>query len=86
MIQKSLQNENINTDADAVLKGLELQCARVVRRLLQAALDEKEALFFAMEHIDDVMEMDMQEEKTHYVTEQDKEYASSFSMYRCRNQ
>lgn len=80
MIQKVLPNHKINTEANNMIKGLDLQIQRVIGRILQAVLDGREAVFFALEHIDDVLEVDGSQEKTVYVTEQDKDYGTGFSM------
>lgn len=80
MMQKALPNDKINTDASDMLKGLNLQIKRAVGRLLQAALDDRKAVFISIEHIDDVLEVDASKEKTVYVVEQDKDYATGFSM------
>jgi hypothetical protein len=80
MLKDALQTEQINTDADASLKGLGLQKVRAVERLLSALKEGKKAVFCTIEHIDDVLEVDISEEKTEYTTEQNKSYSTSFSM------
>lgn len=80
MIKNTLGKNTINTEAKSVLKGFDLQVARVVQRMLQAALDGRKNVFFTMEHIDDVFEMNINNKKVHYLTEQDKEYATNFSI------
>jgi hypothetical protein len=80
MINNLLQTEQINTDADASLKGLGLQKIRAVERLLKALIEGKKAVICTIECIDDVLEVDISGKKAEYVTEQDKFYESSFSM------
>ncbi len=80
MINNLLKTDRIDTDADASLKGLELQKLRAVERLLTALIDGKKALFCTIEHIDDVLEVDVSSEKAEYTTEQNKSYESAFSM------
>lgn len=80
MYSNSQKIKKINTDAKSMLKGLGLQEARVIWRLLRATLDDKKCVFFTMEHIDDVLEVGIGKEKVNYVTEQDKEYAVGFSV------
>jgi len=80
VIQNTLEEVKINTEAKAVLKGMGLQEARIIKRLLEAVLDGRENVFFVMEYMDDISEVDFNGEKVHYVTEQDKEYAVDFSL------
>ena len=82
MIKEKLQLEQINTDADASIKGIGLQKLRVAERLLRAIIDGKKAIFCTIEHIDDVLEIDVSKSKdvTDYVTEQDKSYSTNFSI------
>lgn len=80
MIKDALENEQINTDAISGLKGLGLQKLRAAERLLRALMDGKKAVLCTIEHIDDVLEVDVDGEKTNYTTEQNKSYASDFSM------
>jgi len=80
MIGNVIKDEKINTDANSNIKGIGLQKLRVFDRLLEAILKNKRSIMCAMEYIDDVIEMDISEEKTAYTTEQNKSYSSSFSM------
>ena len=80
MIKDALEIEKINTDADSNLKGIGLQKVRAAERLLKALIDGKRAVFCTIEHIDDVLEIDADGEKTDYTTEQNKSYTSGFSM------
>lgn len=80
MIKDTLEETRINTDAKAILKGMGLQEARIIKRLLQALLERRENVFFAMEYIDDISEVDFSGEQVNYATEQDKEYATDFSL------
>lgn len=80
MIKDALENEQINTDAISALKGLELQKLRAAERLLRALMDEKKAVLCTIEHIDDVLEVDVEGERTDYTTEQNKSYSSDFSI------
>lgn len=80
MIGKLWETEEINTDADASLKGLGLQKLRAVERLLEALIEDKKAVVCTIEHIDDVLEVDISGDKVEYTTEQNKSYQSSFSM------
>lgn len=80
MIKDALEIEKINTDADSNLKGIGLQKVRAAERLLKALIDGKRAVFCTIEHIDDVLEIDVDGEKTEYTTEQNKSYTSGFSM------
>lgn len=80
MIQNTPEKEKIDTDAKAILKGMGLQEARIINRLLQAVLEGRENVFFAMEYIDDISEMDFNGKKVNYATEQDKEYGVNFSV------
>ena len=80
MIKETLQMEQINTDADASIRGIGLQKLRAVERLMTALLEEKKAVFCMVEHIDDVLEVNLEDDITDYVTEQDKSYSTNFSM------
>lgn len=80
MINNLLQIEQINTDADASLKGLGLQKVRAVERLLIALIEGKKAVLCTIEHIDDVLEVDISGQKAEYTAEQNKSYESAFSM------
>jgi len=80
MIKDALKIEKINTDADSSIKGIGLQKVRAAERLLKALIDGKRAVLCTIEHIDDVLEIDIDGEKTDYTTEQNKSYASGFSM------
>ena len=80
MIKDALEIEKINTDADSNLKGIGLQKVRAAERLLKAIIDGKRAVFCTIEHIDDVLEIDMDGETAGYTTEQNKSYTSGFSM------
>jgi len=62
------------------LKGIGLQKVRAAERLLKAIIDGKRAVFCTIEHIDDVLEIDMDGETAGYTTEQNKSYTSGFSM------
>lgn len=53
------EDEEITTDANASLKGIELQKLRAVQRLLRPLIDGKKAGFCTIEYIDDVDEMDI---------------------------
>lgn len=74
------RSEEINTDADASIKGIALQKLRTVERLLKALLDNRRCIFCTIEHIDDVLEINMEQDGTKYITEQNKSYATPFSM------
>ncbi|WP_123053078.1 hypothetical protein [Clostridium sp. JN-1] len=74
------KDEEINTDADASLKGIGLQKLRAVERLLRALIDGKKAVLCTIEYIDDVLEVDISNEKISYTTEQNKSYSSLFSI------
>ncbi len=78
MINNVLNNELINTDAD--IKGIGLQKIRAVERLLTGLLENKTAIMCAIEYIDDVLQIDLSTAKPEYITEQNKSYASSFSL------
>lgn len=80
MIRDALEIEKINTDADSSLKGIGLQKVRAAERLLRALIDGKRAVLCTIEHIDDVLEINIDGEKTDYTTEQNKSYTSGFSM------
>lgn len=80
MIKDALENEQINTDAISGLKGLGLQKLRAAERLLRALMEGKKAVLCTIEHIDDVLEVGVDGEKTNYTTEQNKSYSSDFSM------
>lgn len=56
MISEVLQSNQINTNADASIKGIGLQKVRAAERLLKAVLQEKKALYCMIEHVDDVLE------------------------------
>ncbi|MEN2259084.1 hypothetical protein AAIB48_16595 [Paraclostridium benzoelyticum] len=71
---------NINTDADASVKGLYLQKLRVAKYLLQAVLNNKRAVFCTIEYVDDVIEIDMDSGVTEIKTEQNKNYSTPFSI------
>lgn len=74
------QDKEINTDADASLKGIGLQKVRAVERLLKALLEDKKCIYCTIEHIDDVIEIEMASETTKYITEQNKAYSKAFSI------
>lgn len=80
MIKEVLQTEQINTDADSSIKGIGLQKVRAAERLLTALLENKRAIFCTIEHIDDVLEVDIEPETTNYTAEQNKSYSTDFSM------
>lgn len=80
MIKETLQIDQINTDAAASIKGIGLQKMRAVERLMTALLEEKRAVFCTIEHVDDVLEVNLDEDLTDYVTEQDKSYSTNFSI------
>lgn len=80
MIKEVLQTEQINTDADSSIKGIGLQKVRAAERLLKALLENKRAIFCTIEHIDDVLEVDIEQETTNYTAEQNKSYSTDFSM------
>ena len=80
MINNVLQNEVINTDADASIKGLGLQKIRAVERLLSGLLEKKTAIMCTIEYIDDVLQLDISDNKPEYIAEQNKSYESSFSL------
>ncbi|MBQ4067742.1 MAG: hypothetical protein IJC76_00675 [Lachnospiraceae bacterium] len=80
MINEVLQKNKINTDADASIKGLGLQKVRAAQRLLEAVIQEKKALYCMIEHVDDVLQGDWQEEVVKYTAEQNKSYSTGFSM------
>lgn len=71
---------DIDTSADSGIKGFMLQKLRAAERLLQAILDGKKGVFCTIEHLDDVVEMDMNEEKVDIKTEQNKNYEEPFSI------
>lgn len=80
MIKKVLQTDQINTDADSSIKGIGLQKIRAAERLLRALLENKRAVFCTIEHVDDVLEVDVEQETTNYTAEQNKSYSTDFSM------
>lgn len=80
MIKDAIQTEHINTDADASIKGFGLQKLRAVERLIKALIENKNAVFCTIEHIDDVLELDVNGDKPIYTAEQNKLYTTTFSM------
>lgn len=80
MINEVLQKNKINTDADASIKGFGLQKVRAAERLLEAVIQEKKALYCMIEHVDDVLQGEWQEEVVKYTAEQNKSYSTGFSM------
>ncbi|WP_297132290.1 hypothetical protein [Terrisporobacter sp.] len=80
MKKDSLIQNNINTDADASIKGLYLQKLRVAKYLLKAVLEDKKAVYCTLEYVDDVIEIDMDSEITSITTEQNKNYSTPFSI------
>lgn len=70
----------INTDADSNLKGIGLQKLRAVKRLLEALLNDNKFVFCAIEYVDDVIEIDMGSSISKITTEQNKNYATPFSL------
>lgn len=80
MIKETLHTDQINTDADANIKGIGLQKLRVVERLMIALLEDKKAVFCTIEHVDDVLEVNLNMDMTNYITEQDKSYSINFSI------
>ena len=73
-------SEEINTDADSSIKGIGLQKLRAAERLLKALFESKRCIFCTIEHIDDVLEVNMEQDVTEYTTEQNKSYTTPFSM------
>ena len=67
-------------DADSSIKGIGLQKIRAAERLLRALLENKRAVFCTIEHVDDVLEVDVEQETTNYTAEQNKSYSTDFSM------
>jgi len=81
MINEVLQTDRINTDADANIKGINLQKVRAAERLLKAVIQGKKALYCTIEHVDDVLQGDWGEETViKYTAEQNKSYTTGFSM------
>lgn len=80
MISEALQSNQINTNADASIKGIGLQKVRAAERLLKAVLQEKKAIYCMIEHVDDVLEGNWQGEVVKYTAEQNKSYLGDFSM------
>ena len=80
MINEVIQTDQINTDADANIKGIGLQKVRAAERLLKAVIQGKKALYCTIEHVDDVLQGDWQEDVVKYTAEQNKSYATGFSM------
>jgi hypothetical protein len=80
MISEALQSNQINTNADASIKGIGLQKVRAAERLLKAVLQEKKAIYCMIEHVDDVLEGNWQGEVVKYTAEQNKSYSGDFSM------
>ena len=70
MIKEVLQTDQINTDADSSIKGIGLQKIRAAERLLRALLENKRAVFCTIEHVDDVLEVDVEQETTNYRAKQ----------------
>ncbi|MBU3101915.1 MULTISPECIES: hypothetical protein [Clostridium] len=73
-------NKEINTDAEASIKGIGLQKMRAVERLIKALLEDRKSIYCTIEHIDDVLEIDMGSDITKYITEQNKVYSTPFSI------
>lgn len=80
MINEVIQTDQINTDADANIKGMGLQKVRAAERLLKAVIQGKRAIYCTIEHVDDVLQGDWTEEVVKYIAEQNKSYATGFSM------
>lgn len=80
MIRDVLQDEKIDTDADANLKGIGMQKIRATKRLLEALKEGKKGIFCTIEHIDDVLQVDTSRKTPNYTAEQNKSYSSDFSM------
>lgn len=80
MINEVLKKNKIITDADANIKGIGLQKVRAAKRLLAAVAQGKKAVYCTIEHVDDVLQGDWQEDIVKYTAEQDKSYATGFSM------
>lgn len=80
MINEVIQTDQINTDADANIKGIGLQKVRAAERLLKAVMQGKKAIYCTIEHVDDVLQGDWQEDVVKYTAEQNKSYATGFSM------
>ena len=80
MIKDILFTQQINTDADASLKGIALQKGRAVERLLLALEEDRKAIFCTIEYVDDVLEVDLSGDKAEYTAEQNKSYAKAFSI------
>ena len=57
-----------------------MQKIRAAERLLRALLENKRAVFCTIEHVDDVLEVDVEQETTNYTAEQNKSYSTDFSM------
>lgn len=80
MIEDKFINNKINTSADASIKGIKLQKLRVIKYLLEAVISGKKMVFSTIEHIDDVVKMEIDGDKFDITTEQDKNYSTSFSI------
>lgn len=80
MINEVIKTDQINTDADANIKGIGLQKLRATERLLKAVMQGKKAVYCTIEHVDDVLQGDWQDEIVKYTAEQNKSYSTGFSM------
>lgn len=80
MIEDKFIKNNINTSADASLKGIKLQKLRVIKYLLEAIINGKKMVLSTIEHIDDVVKLEIDGDKFEITTEQDKNYSTSFSI------
>ena len=80
MINGTQNIDEIKTNADAGLRGFELQKYRAAERLLQAVREKKRAVCICIEGLDDIDEREFGATEKVYRTEQDKLYQLSFSM------
>ena len=79
MFDKFLNEKCIDTDADSIIKGIELQKLRAVVRLLDGLINQK-TIMCTIEYVDDVFQLDISDSIPIYTTEQNKSYSSSFSI------
>lgn len=80
MKRNSIVKNEINTDADSNLKGIDLQKLRATERLLSALLNKKKCIYCTIEYIDDVIEIDFSNDRSKIQTEQNKNYGKCFSI------
>lgn len=80
MKKGELLKNNIDTSADANIKGMGLQKLRLAERLLEALIDGDKCIYCLIEDLDDVVEYEQKENELEIRTEQNKNYKKPFTL------